>query len=691
MRKNQPSFSAKGLNKSELPPTFFYSFTIFTGSFLLFVLEPLYAKLILPWFGGSASVWAVCLVFFQSALLLGYLYAHFITRRLKPLHQSILHIGLLLISLCFIPITPNLYWRPGLGSDPTCLILGLLTTQIGLIFFLLSSTSPLIQSWYSRNLPEGKPYILFALSNTASLLALISFPFLIEPNISSSRQVILWSGFFILFVIFYSLVAWFSLRLKSSFTSIQKKDAVERAPVPFQKKLLWIGLAACGSMLLLSITNHLTQNVAPVPLLWILPLSIYLLSFILVFGRKDLYPRKWIIYSLPAVIVILNYTFYDSSFLSTLQLNLFVFCAGLFICCMFCHGELANHKPASWYLTSFYLMISLGGALGAVFVGLIAPTLFSDVYEYPLSLIFISGIALFLLWKERLFVRVYWGIILIFLILVLFQNINTLKKNSLVMMRNFYAPLRVVSQEGESTGKYLTLCNGVVVHGKQFLDPPRSMEATTYYSRHSGAGLALDLGCKGKKRVGIIGLGAGTLAVFGNSGDVFRFYEINPQVIQVANSHFSFLRNSPAQIEIVPGDARLSLESEAPQNYDILAVDAFSGDAVPVHLLTKEAFALYLHHLKPDGILAIHTSNLYLDLAPVVQLLAESFGYLAVCIENEKDDDKLIDLTDWVIVTKNKGFVKEPLCQSEKKEIITPRQLRPWTDDYNSLYTLFNK
>lgn len=660
-----------------------YASTIFLGAFLLFLLEPLYAKLILPWFGGSASVWTLCLVFFQSALLLGYAYADLITRKFTPRHCSILHAGLLFACLWLIPITPDPSWRPLPGSDPARLLLGLLATQIGLPFVLISATSPLVQSWYARSFPGREPYILFALSNAASLLALLAFPFLMEPGLSASWQVGLWSWAFILFVLLCSFAAW-----AGSGTGVKRgrKNPAGRA-VPLGDKISWVGLSACGSMLLLSVTNHITQDVAAVPLLWVFPLALYLLSFVLVFSGPGFYPRKWAPALCAVVLVFLNYAFYDASFLSDFRAKIVLLGAGLFAACWFCHGELARLKPAPRQLTHYYLMISLGGALGAVLVGLLAPRFFAGVYEYPLSLMAVALAALLLFRRESPFTRTVWGIILVFLALVFVQNVRTLKKESLMMTRNFYAPLRVVKKDGERTGPYLALSNGVVVHGKQFLDPARAMEGTAYYSSRSGAALAVNFG-KGPKRVGLVGLGVGTLAVYRKPGDVYRFYEINPQVIQAANTYFSFLSKSRAGIEMVEGDARLSLAAEPPQEFDVLAVDAFSGDAIPVHLLTREAFALYLRHLEPEGILAIHTSNLYLDLAPVVRLLADDLGYRAVRVKNAKDPDRLIDTTEWVLVTKNKGFLAEPVCRLPEAEIQVPPGLELWTDDHNSLFTV---
>jgi len=390
-----------------------FGLIVFLGAFLLFLLEPLFAKLILPWFGGSASVWATCLVFFQSALLLGYLYADITTRRLTPRRQSLLHIVLLLASLALLPITAHASWRPVTGGDPAWGILGLLSVSIGLPFVLLSATSPLVQAWHARARPSGEPYHLFALSNLASLLALVSFPFLIEPRFPSHRQALVWSAVFVVFVVLCSLAAWISRRSgvgikQAAATADLSASSPEASEAPtLRDKLLWLGLSACGSMLLLSVTTHLTENVAPIPLLWVLPLAIYLLTFALSFNRPSLYWR-WLIVRLLAVSMgAFGSALYDPSFTESVQVSLVVFCTNLFLCCFFCHGELAKRRPASRYLTSFYLMISLGGALGAIFVGVIAPRVFAGIYEFPLAMVLTAALAA-ALWPEGWLTRLFW-------------------------------------------------------------------------------------------------------------------------------------------------------------------------------------------------------------------------------------------------------------------------------------------
>jgi SAM-dependent methyltransferase len=664
-----------------------FATTIFLGAFLLFLIEPLIAKLILPWFGGSAAVWATCLVFFQTALLLGYLYADSTIRRLSPRRQSVLHLGLLLVSLLWLPIAPQIFWRSHVTVDPAWRILGLLTFSVGLPFLLLSSTSPLLQTWYARRAANRSPYHLFALSNLASLLALLSFPFLIEPRLSSRHQAALWSIGYALFALCCSLSAWIS-RGYSPIASATAETSQEEAAPALSTKLLWLSLAACSSMMLLAATNHLSENVAPIPLLWVVPLALYLFSFALVFAKHQFYSRWFVARLLAVALGAAGYAIYDSSITHAIQISVPLFCSALFVVCFFCHGELVQRKPAVQYLTTFYLTIALGGALGAVCVGLLAPHILSGIYELPIVLLLTAILASVALWREGWSARIFWACVTVSMGAVLVYNVRTMRESTVAMMRNFYGALRIQEFKTGLKLPYRSLVHGTIEHGAQYLSFPENRNPTTYYGRRSGAGLALRFCCDGPKRVGVIGLGAGTLAAYGKPGDSFRFYEINPQVISVANGWFTFLKQSPAKIEIILGDARLSLESEPSQQFDVLAVDAFSGDAIPVHLLTKEAFAVYFRHLKPGGILAVHTSNTYLRLAPVVKMLAEDADYASRLISSDEDTTMMVSPADWVLVTQNQEFLNKQETLVGSENIDVPPHLRLWTDDYNNLYEI---
>lgn len=664
-----------------------FATTICLGAFLLFLIEPLIAKLILPWFGGSAAVWATCLVFFQTALLLGYLYADATIRRLSPRHQSVVHLGLLLVSLLWLPIAPQIFWRSHVAVDPAWRILGLLTFSIGLPFLLLSSTSPLLQTWYARRSPDRSPYHLFALSNLASLLALLSFPFLIEPRLSSHHQAALWSIGYALFALCCVLSAWIS-RDYSPIAPATAETSQEEAAPALSTKALWLSLAACSSMMLLAATNHLSENVAPIPLLWVVPLALYLLSFAMVFAKHKFYSRWFVARLLAVALGAAGYAIYDSSITHAIQISVPLFCSALFVVCFFCHGELVQRKPSVRYLTSFYLTIALGGALGAVCVGLLAPHILSGIYELPIVLLLTAILASVVLWREGWSARIFWACVTVSMGAVLVYNVRTMRESTVAMMRNFYGALRIQEFKTGLKLPYRSLVHGTIEHGAQYLSFPENRNPTTYYGRRSGAGLALRFCCDGPKRVGVIGLGSGTLAAYGKPGDSFRFYEINPQVVSVANGWFTFLKQSPAKIEIILGDARLSLESEPSQQFDVLAVDAFSGDAIPVHLLTKEAFAVYFRHLKPGGILAVHTSNTYLRLAPVVKMLAEDADYASRLISSDEDTTMMVSPADWVLVTRNQEFLNKQETFVGSENIVVPPHLRLWTDDYNNLYEI---
>ena len=653
---------------------FVHGLTIFLSAFLLFLIQPIFAKLILPWFGGSSAVWTTCLVFFQTALLAGYLYAHLLT---KPW----LHAALLGIALLLLPVMPGERWKPAGTGDPTWQILAMLTLVLGLPYFLLSATSPLLQKWLARD--GSEPYRLFALSNVGALLALAAYPLLIEPRIATRSQDVWWSAGFAVFAGLCTVAAFSALPGRTGVAAPSETSAASNV-----SRIPWLLLAAAGSMLLVSTTNQLTQNVAAVPFLWILPLAVYLLSFIICFENPRWYQRGLFLRLLAVALASLAYALYDIQVSEAIPVAIPLFTISLFLTCMFCHGELSRLKPGASQLTSFYLMIALGGALGAIFTGLIAPHIFAGIYEFPLSLVFVAMLALWLNFDGGWAQRLLWTAVTVAMIVALVEEVRGFHKGALVMTRSFYGSLRVV-ESMRGGGETRTLYHGIVQHGAQYLDPAKRAEPTTYFGPQSGAGLTLRFCCEGPKRVGIIGLGAGTLAAYGKPGDTFQFYEINPQVIQLAKSHFTFLSDSKATITIATGDARLSLERETALPYDVFIADAFSGDAIPVHLLTREAFALYLRHLRPSGILAVHVSNQYLDLAPVVAQLASVDGLTARLVRSPKDDAHLYSQADWILMTRDGSFFARPEIAGAAK-IIAPRPgLRLWTDDYNNLLQVF--
>ena len=665
-----------------------YSLTIFLSAFLLFLVEPILAKQLLPWFCGSAAVWITCLVFFQSALLFGYLYADFTTSRLSVRRRAVLHIVLLAASLLFLPIALNAHWRSG-TVEPTWRILALLTASIGLPFILLSATGPLVQDWYARAMPGTPPYRLFSLSNFASLLALLCYPFVLEPLTTGHTQLLGWSIFFALFVILCASAAWRSRNFIDSPAQLGE-EAGASSPPHWSRYALWVSLAACGSVLLLAVTNHLCQNITPVPLLWVVPLALYLLTFVVAFNRRNWYPRWWILRLLVVMLAAMGYALYDVDAVEAAPVYVPLFCIGLFVACWFCHGELNGLRPDTRYLTSFYLAIAFGGVIGAVFVGLVAPQVFDNLYELPVALLLTAVLAAILSWNghggQRWLARALWTSVSIAMAVVLVLQVQGYQRDSIAMTRSFYGALRVTQSPNIGPQQQRTLFHGTITHGSQYLSPALRSQPTTYYTRRSGVGYALRFCCTWPKRVGIVGLGTGTLATYGVPGDSFRFYEINPQVIHIAQSLFTYLHDSKAQIDIISGDARLSLEAEPPQEFDVLVIDAFSGDAIPVHLLTREAMALYLRHLQPNGILAFHVSNNYLRLAPVVARLAEAFGYKSFLVETEANTEDLSAASQWVLVTRKRSFIQLLGLSLAGETVPIPPGLPLWNDDYNNLF-----
>ncbi len=666
-----------------------YAATIFLSAFLLFQVQPLIAKLILPWFGGSAAVWTICMLFFQLLLLAGYVYSHAYVRLRIPARRHI-HIALLAVAAATLPLAASTAWKPEGGEDPTWRILGLLATSVGLPYFALSTTGPLVQAWYARSHEGAAPYRLFALSNLGSMLALISYPLVIEPLLAVGRQTAIWSAGFVLFALPCAMLAWRGRDSEAQSSAHEQSDK-PRAGL----QALWASLAACASVLLLAFTGHMTLNIAAIPFLWVLPLALYLLSFVLCFEASGWY-RRWLFLPLLAAglaCVCVTLTRSNPSIWTLIPL----YCATLFAACMVCHGELARSKPHPQHLTGFYLMLALGGAAGGVLVGLVAPNVFADLYELPIGMLALSLLVTVALLRDRssllhgrfrIAARIAFLALTAALAVALYRTYAENSTDTRVTSRNFYGVLNV-RDSGEGPEAMRALSHGTIIHGKQFLEADRRDWPTSYYGRESGIGLALlDAGVHGPLRVGVVGLGAGTLAAYGRTGDVFRFYDINPDVVGLARSEFTFLKDSPAKVEVALGDARLSLEREPAQNFDILALDAFSSDAIPVHLLTVEAFKTYLRHMKPGGILAVHISNRYLDLVPVVQQAARRLSLELRQVENDDDDDTAVYRSDWMLVSASPAAFEGKLLKEAAERIDSVPRVNLWTDDYSDVYRI---
>jgi spermidine synthase len=682
--------------------------TIFLGSFLLFQVQPLIGRFILPWFGGTPAVWTTCMLFFQSLLLAGYAYAHYATGFSRR-RQAILHGLLLLGALLFLPVTPDpAVWKPAADARPILAILTLLGATVGVPYLLLSASAPLVQFWFIHDLPGRSPYRLYALSNAGSLLALLTYPFLIEPTLTLHRQVVLWSWGFALYA---CLCAYCAMRpaFNRQGNPSRTADGAGRlpgsaegtgAPLPPRDIVLWFLLSACSSALLLATTNQLCQEVAVVPFLWIVPLALYLITFIICFRNEHGYDR-----TLWGLLLVAGIGFacrtVNLGMNAALSAQVLVYTATLFVGCMVCHGELVRRRPAPARLTFFYLAISAGGALGGILIGLAAPLLFTGFWEYLLSLCLTAVVvacAWFLGGQAQPAPR--WllpaaGFGLLALIGFSFKHILADAPSTLTAVRNFYGVLRV-QRFRNANGDYLALMHGRVMHGCQFQDDSRRSQATSYYTAESGVGLAFRRHPNRHRplRTGLVGLGAGTLAVYGRSGDTLRYYEINPAVIDLARSRFTFLRDSAATVETVPGDARLVLEAEAAAgacaDFDLLVIDAFSSDAIPIHLLTGECFALYAQRLRADGLIAIHITNRYLDLAPLVRAEGEAAGFRVGLIASDRDAETISSRTQWIVMGRDKRFFSDEAV-SKRLQPLPPPVSRLWTDDYASLWPLIKR
>ena len=717
---------------------FHYGATIALSAFLLFLVQPIIAKQILPWFGGSAAVWTTCMVFFQCILLAGYFYSDFLTRRLVLRKQVLVHATLLILSLALLPITPSPGFKPIDADNPIGRILLLLFVTIGLPYFMLSTTGPLVQAWFVKRFAAqaGKAsrpvnvYRLYALSNVASMAALIAYPPLIEPFASGRSQSWGWSAGYGLFAVLAIWTGWLSQRHAADAAPANGTDSPmaqaaaahlqeDLAPLRLGQQGLWLLLAALGSVMLLTVTTHITQNVASIPFLWVLPLALYLITFILCFDGEGWYRRRGFL-PLAAVMTALlmgGLTYRWNSDWSSkegigewfeqgimhLDHAVPLYAIGLFVLCMLCHGELVARKPAPRHLTRFYLMVSLGGAVGGLLCGIAAPLLFNYYWEFPIALMLIAILvaAFSKGWVRGLSLLSVAACAYLFSV-----HVQTVREDKIAISRNFYGTLRIraTAEDSQENARW-RLLHGVITHGEQYRAEKFRRLVTTYYGEASGIGRAI-LGMRevrpGGQSIGLIGLGVGTLTAYGRAGDQYKVYELNPQVLDYAQNRFTYLKDSAASVTPALGDARLVMEREPVQGFDVLAIDAFSSDSIPVHLITREAIRLYARHVKPDGVIAFHISNRYLDLQPVVAQLAADVGYSALRWVDDPGDDSYLYRSDWVLVTRNAAFMAwldqqapAPAKQGSAREVphradrLMPRPgLDAWTDDRNNLFQI---
>ena len=712
---------------------------IFLAAFLLFLVEPMAARQLLPFLGGSAAVWITCLVFFQTALLCAYLYAHWLTRHPRwRLHLVVLAAALILAA----------FWAAGSidlsngAQHPVSTIFLALGLWTGLPFLALGATSPLLQVWWSRLERTAIPYRLFALSNLASLLALAAYPTIVEPHLTLHAQRIAWCCGFAVFALLAGALSvrtrvsqglkpqpldgfdgpakavpllQSSLRLGPSAsaegvplrnrnieTSARRgpaasaSDSVQPA-APRSHKLLWLLLPMGASMQLCAVTGYITANIAPIPLLWILPLGVYLVTIILAFEFPRLLPRGIIVRLLVVMLGGLAYMLaqVDHS-VSSVSVGISFFLAELLVAGLFCHVETCALRPQrASESTVFYLLFAAGGALGSILVGIAFPLLFDFNLDLALTFCVTAFLALAAMWRAGWMQRLLWSAVSVLLFVLVFWIHQVYQRDTTVAVRNFYAALRVKQNFGFPGAILRTLTNGTIQHGTQIFGTEAQRKTpTTYYAEDSGVGLALRFCCQGadgsvrSRSIGVIGLGAGTLAAYGRPGDRIRFYEINPAVIPIARNVFTYIRESGAQVDIVEGDARTSLARESPQHFDVLVVDAFSGDAIPLHLLTTQAVDLYRRHLAPGGILAFHISNQHVDLEPAIALLAQSAGMTARRVVTLANDDRGEFAASWVLLTTNSNFFTQPGLAAAARPPVYRPGLRLWTDDYSSLLPL---
>jgi SAM-dependent methyltransferase len=658
-----------------------FAIAIFLSSGLLFLIEPVAAKRILPLLGGSAAVWAACLVFFQTALLGGYLAAHWLATRLPTRRQRAVYLMLIAASIIQLAIATRLELTAD-SSRPIASVLRLLVVLIALPFVTLSSSGPLLQSWYART-TTASPYRLYVISNIGSLLGLLVYPWLIEPRASLRAQ---FAGLLVGMVLFGIVAALVAVRVSG--IGDDARLAVRSTPRdPASRRLLWIALAACGSFLLSAVTSYISQNVATIPLLWIIPLIAYLASFIVAFADERWHPRLAVIALALLGLSGSAFRLYRGDLRTPIPVTIWIHCGALFAICLFCHSELYLRRPPAERLTSFYFHLAAGGAIGAFLVGVIAPNVLSGNYDLAIGLLFATLLAVVCTWLLGSFARVLALSMVVLMAGLVYRQVHIDRESSIYRVRNFYGTLRV----DEKTNAFFSapvrnLTHGIIEHGREVFRADLVDQPTTYYGKSSGVGIAIQLCCPDHaRRIGVIGLGTGTIAAFGRAGDVIRFYDLNPAVEAVARNLFTYVRHSKATIEVVPGDARVSMIHEPPQRYDVIAVDAFSGDAIPVHLITSEALELYKKHLAPGGVVAFHVSNRYLRLAAVVQQIAEHAGMSATDIHTEDDDPHAVFGAEWVLVTNDSALTAAFKVSADTQDIAVPAGLRRWTDDYNSL------
>jgi hypothetical protein len=699
-----------------------YGGVVFLSAFLLFLVEPMAAKRLLPVLGGSSAVWVTCLVFFQATLLLGYLYAHWLARQRRVwMHLVVLGAAVVVVALPLLlsvavgllGVQIDVNWAA--SDHPVSTIFSTLGVTIGLPFLMLSSTSPLLQVWWSRREGGVVPYRLFALSNAGSLLALAMYPLVVEPHMTLAMQRDWWATGF---VVYAGICGWLGVRshsngkdeMRGSLHSTTHDETVssygrddDRLGVNAGRRWMWFLLPMGAAMQLSAVTSHLSQDIAAIPLLWILPLAVYLITFILAFEMPGLYRRWAVARMLVVMLASLGYALSHVDTRMPVGLAILFYLVEIFVACWFCHAEVYRLRPVgAEQSTVFYLLVAAGGVAGTFFVGIASPVIFRANYDLAIAFLVTAVLAGIVTWGDGWAQRALWSAGSVGLLVLIVMLHAEFGRQALMRARNFYGSLRVTAADFDDqsgvggknpngsastgTGPVRVLMNGRIRHGMQMMEADRRRVPTTYYGEDSGVGVALRNCCEGRaKNVGVIGLGVGTVAAYGRAGDRIRFYEINPLVEPIARSLFTYLGDSAAAISVVGGDGRTSLSREAPQGFDVLVVDAFTGDAIPLHLLTREAMEEYRRQLAPGGVIAFHVSNSYLNLAPAIGLVADSEGMQARVVESLEVPAEGAYRATWVLVSADAGFFQKPGVEAASTPIVKQPGLRGWTDDYSSL------
>jgi hypothetical protein len=728
----------------------FFALTLFVSATLLFIVQPMFAKMVLPLLGGSPAVWNTCMVFYQGSLLAGYLYAHFSTRWLGVRRQAGLHLLILCLPWLVLPVAMATAWTPPAETNPIPWLLMLLTVSVGLPFFVVSASAPMLQAWFANTgHPAAKdPYFLYAASNLGSMLALLGYPIIVEPSLSLGGQSVVWTtGYGLLMVLTAGCAVFLWRRAPKMEMGIAEEEPGRDVPLgddpTISTRMRWLVLSFAPSSLLLGVTTHISTDIAAVPLLWVVPLALYLLTFVLVFARRSPLPHELMVRVQPFVVILLAVLFFHGVS-KMVWLKLLLHLVTFFVIAMVCHGELAKTRPRAKYLTEFYIWMSVGGVLGGLFNAMVAPNIFSSIVEYPLviavacllrpkldsphatgpgrwfdlalpaAMVFgLGGLVMGLQARGILMTEGSTSVILAVAGLIVFSFqarpirfglgmaaifvVGSLafgqSTSVLHVERNFFGVIRVSRTASPATH---VMSHGSTNHGMQRQDPDECRQAIGYY-HHSGplGQVFATLGGPDHAReIGIIGLGTGGITAYAQPGQRVVYYEIDPAVERLARDpqYFTYLRDCKAETDVVLGDARLTIGAVADSHFDLLILDAFTSDAIPIHLITREAIGMYLEKLAPQGVLVLHISNRYLDLEPILGNIADDLG--AVCHiqkDREVSDQQRAEgkfPSTWAVIARRPEHLAQLANNPKWKPVPKSPDYPLWTDDFSNILTV---